>query len=228
MIGVYDRPNVTLHYAQTLDGRIATRTGHARWISCDATLRLAHELRAQHDAVLVGIGTVLADDPRLTVRLVPGASPTRVILDSTLRVPLTAHILTGNDAPTLLATTRAAGAARRALIEDTGAEVAIVESDGDSVSLTALLTILRDRGVGSVLVEGGAAVITSFLRQGLVDRLVVCVAPKIAGAGIEAVGDLGIRQMGDALRLRDPHIEQVGDDLIFDGTVASPVRDSHD
>lgn len=227
MIGVYDRPQVTLHYAQTLDGRIATRTGHARWISCDATLRLAHELRAQHDAVLVGIGTVLADDPRLTVRLVPGASPTRVILDSTLRVPLTAHILTGNDAPTLLATTRAAATARRALIEDTGAEVAIVESDGDSVSLPALLAILRERGVGSVLVEGGAAVITSFLRQGLVDRLIVCIAPKIAGAGIEAVGDLGIRQMGDALRIRDPRIEQVGDDLIFDGRVTAPVRDSH-
>lgn len=227
MIGVYDRPQVTLHYAQTLDGRIATRTGHARWISCDATLRLAHELRAQHDAVLVGIGTILADDPRLTVRLVPGASPTRVILDSTLRVPLTAHILTGNDAPTLLATTRAATTARRALIEDTGAEVAIVESDGDSVSLPALLTILRERGLGSVLVEGGAAVTTSFLRQGLVDRLIVCIAPKIAGAGIEAVGDLGIRQMGDALRIRDPRIEQVGDDLIFDGRVTAPARDSH-
>lgn len=228
MIDNHTRPRVTLHYAQTLDGRIATRTGHAQWISCGQSLRLAHELRAQHDAVLVGVGTVLADDPRLTVRLVPGASPLRVILDSTLRLPLTAHVLTDRAAPTLLATTGDATAARRDLVSRTGTEVLLLEGDDGAVSLPALLDRLGERDIRSVLVEGGSTVITSFLRQGLIDRLVVCVAPKIAGAGIEAIGDLGIRQMGDALRICDMRIELVGDDLVLDGTVSGPAGVAHD
>src|SRR5437868_3803386 len=88
------RPYVTIHYAQTLDGRIATCTGSSQWISGDASLTLAHELRAVHQAVMVGVGTVLADNPRLTVRLVPGRSPVRIVADSTLRLPAEAHVLT--------------------------------------------------------------------------------------------------------------------------------------
>ena len=95
-----NRPRVTLHFAQTLDGRIATRTGCSQWISGPGSLRLAHELRADHDAVMVGAGTVCSDNPRLTVRLVEGHSPLRVIVDSTLRLPLTSNVLTDGQAPT--------------------------------------------------------------------------------------------------------------------------------
>src|SRR5438067_7052606 len=99
------RTRLTIHYAQTLDGRIATRTGHAQWISGEASLRLAHELRAAHQAVMVGVGTVLVDNPRLTVRLTEGTSPRRVVVDSTLRLPLDAHVLTDDAAETIVATT---------------------------------------------------------------------------------------------------------------------------
>src|SRR5436305_10517385 len=102
-----ERPYVTVHYAQTLDGRIATRTGHSQWISCPDTLRFAHQLRADHQVVMVGAGTICADNPRLTVRLVDGASPFRVVVDSGLRLPLWAHVLT-DGGPTLVAATRRA------------------------------------------------------------------------------------------------------------------------
>src|SRR3989454_10464608 len=117
------RPLVTVHYAQTIDGRIASRTGDSRYVSGDGSLRLAHELRAAHDAVLVGIGTVLADDPQLTVRLAPGRSPVRVIVDSRLRIPLDANVLTTKGARTIVATTSLASEERAAQIRARGAEL---------------------------------------------------------------------------------------------------------
>src|SRR5204863_3882022 len=114
-------PLVTVHYAQTIDGRIASRTGDSRWVSGEGSLRLAHELRAAHDAVLVGIGTVVADDPQLTVRLVSGRSPVRVIVDSQLRIPLEANVLTTKDARTIVATTSVASEDHAAAIRARGA-----------------------------------------------------------------------------------------------------------
>src|SRR5438876_1521493 len=123
------RPLVTVHYAQTIDGRIASRTGDARWVGGERSLRLAHELRTAHDAVLVGIGTVLADDPKLTVRLVPGRSPVRVVVDSRLRVPPDASVPATADAPTIVATTPAASEERAAAIRSRGARVLRVNAD---------------------------------------------------------------------------------------------------
>src|SRR5439155_26025105 len=159
--------------------------------SGDGSLRLAHELRAAHDAVLVGIGTVLADDPQLTVRLVPGKSPVRVVVDSQLRIPLDANVLTTRGARTIVATTLVASEERAAAIRAHGAEVLRVKADADGrVDLEDLVARLRDDGIRTVLVEGGRGIITAVLREHLVDRLTVCIAPKVIGEGIAAVGDL--------------------------------------
>jgi 5-amino-6-(5-phosphoribosylamino)uracil reductase/diaminohydroxyphosphoribosylaminopyrimidine deaminase/5-amino-6-(5-phosphoribosylamino)uracil reductase len=214
------RPRVTVHYAQTLDGRIATRTGHAQTISCEASFRLQHELRATHDAVLVGVGTALADDPRLTVRLVEGRSPLRVVVDSTLRIPLDRRLLTDGAAPTLIATTDRARPDRVAAVAALGADVVTLPRDGcDRVDLTALFEHLARRGVASLMIEGGGAVITSVLRERLVDRLVVAIAPKMVGKGVDAVHDLDIRRMGDALTFTEARFEPLDADVIFEGTV---------
>ena len=218
------RPSVTVSYAQTLDGRVATATGESKWISCPDSLRFAHEMRAGHDAVLVGAGTVCSDDPRLTVRHVPGPSPLRVVVDSTLRTPPDAAVLADGAAPgTVLAVTDRVPATHRERAVSLGATVMNLPSDLDGrVDLAALLGELVAIGIGSVMVEGGATLITGFFKAGLVDRLAVCIAPKILGNGIEAIGDLGIRDLSRSLTLADAAVEPYGVDLILSGRIEYP------
>jgi diaminohydroxyphosphoribosylaminopyrimidine deaminase / 5-amino-6-(5-phosphoribosylamino)uracil reductase len=218
------RPVVTLSYAQTLDGRLATSTGSSQWISGQESLRFNHELRAEHDAIMVGVGTVRKDDPRLTVRLARGRDPLRVIVDSTLCTPLTAAVLTKEAASgTVLAVTDRVSAAKCNEVRALGAAVLCLPTDSRGhVDLVALLGALHQMGVSSVLVEGGAGIITALLQARLVDRVVVCVAPKILGAGIEAVGDLGIRELAGALIMTDTSVTRYGVDLVLDGRVEYP------
>jgi riboflavin-specific deaminase-like protein len=218
------RPVVALSYAQTLDGRLVTSTGSSQWISAPESLRFSHELRAEHDAIMVGVGTVRKDDPRLTVRLAAGRDPLRVVVDSTLRTPLTAAVLTERAAPgTVLAVTDRAATAKCDEVRALGATVLCLPTNAAGrVDLVALLAALHQRGVGSVLVEGGAGMITALLQARLVDRLVVCVAPKILGAGIDTVGDLGIRELARALILTDTSVTPYGVDLVLDGRVGYP------
>lgn len=216
------RPRVTVHYAQTLDGRIATRSGNSQWISGEESLLLQHELRAAHDAVMVGVGTVIADNPRLTVRLCTGPQPLRVVMDSRLRLPSEATLLQDGGVPTIVMTTRAAPADRVSLVRELGVAVETVEADGRGrVDLRGALTTLGRRGVRSVLIEGGSELITSALAAGAVDRMIVCLAPKLVGAGIEAVGDLGIARLDEAVPFATWGYRQLGRDLIFDGQVAA-------
>jgi 5-amino-6-(5-phosphoribosylamino)uracil reductase/diaminohydroxyphosphoribosylaminopyrimidine deaminase/5-amino-6-(5-phosphoribosylamino)uracil reductase len=212
------RPVVTIAYAQTLDGRLATATGSSRWISGGESLRYTHALRAEHDAIAVGVGTVLADNPRLTVRLAAGSDPLRVVVDSTLRTPLDAAVLAeGAACGTLLAVTERAPAARRAQAEALGATVLVLPRAGEAVDLPALLDALDARGVRTLMVEGGARLITAFLRAGLAERLALTIAPKILGTGIEAVGDLGIRDLGLAVTLEEVTLTRYGADLVVEG-----------
>jgi 3,4-dihydroxy 2-butanone 4-phosphate synthase/GTP cyclohydrolase II len=213
------RPYVALKFAQTVDGRIASGTGDAKWISSEAERRISHALRAACDAVLVGVGTVLADDPQLTVRLVPGASPVRVVLDSALRLPLGANVLS-SDAPTLVVTSEHSDPERRRQVRAAGAGVRTVPAGPDGVDLDAALAVLRSEGIGSLLVEGGGRVITSMVRHRVADRLVVAVAPTILGTGTDAVGELGVDRIADAVRLTHRTVHVLPDDILLAWDVA--------
>jgi GTP cyclohydrolase II len=213
------RPYVVLKYAQTVDGRIATRRGEAKWISSEAERRISHGLRAACDAVLVGVGTAIIDDPQLTVRMVPGPSPLRVVLDSTLRLPSTARVL-DERAGTVVITTGPSSEERRAALRARSVGVHVVDAGPRGVDLASALQTLRGLGVGSLLVEGGARVITSFFAEKLVDRLVVGIAPTIMGTGVEAVGDLGVARVAESIRLINRSVHRAGGDLL----VAADVR----
>jgi diaminohydroxyphosphoribosylaminopyrimidine deaminase / 5-amino-6-(5-phosphoribosylamino)uracil reductase len=218
------RPIITVSYAQTLDGRLATTSGSSQWISSPESLRFTHALRSKHDAVMVGAGTACKDDPRLTVRLVPGKDPLRIVVDSALRTPLTAAVLANGAATgTVLAVTERAPTDRCDEVRSLGATVLQLPSGIDGrVDLNALLSELYALGVTSVMVEGGATLITSFLCNRLVDRIAVCIAPKILGSGIEAVGDLGICNLTDSLILTDTSVIPSGVDIILDSYVEYP------
>jgi riboflavin-specific deaminase-like protein len=211
-----NRPYVVLKYAQTLDGRIATGDGDSKWISGPEERRVAHAMRAACDAVVVGAGTVLADDPLLTVRMVPGASPIRVVLDSTLIVPPDAQVF-GPNAATVVLTCERSSPDRRAALQRGGVKVEVVRQAPDGIDLADGLARLLALGIRSVLVEGGARVITSMLRERLVDRVVVAVAPILLGKGTEAVGDLGASLVADGLRLLNRTVHQLGPDLLVAG-----------
>jgi GTP cyclohydrolase II len=209
-----DRPFVVLKYTQALDGRIAAAAGDRDQGSGEAETLVSHALRAACDAVLVGVGTVLADDPRLTVRAIPGRSPARVILDSRLRSPLAAAVFEP-DAPTFVMTgsqvshqrKRRALMARHIAIRD-------VPSASAGLDIAAVLQRLRSEGMRSVLVEGGARVLASVLAADLADRVIVSVSPQILGRGADAFGELHRQRTNDALRLERHSVHLVGGSII--------------
>jgi riboflavin-specific deaminase-like protein len=208
-----------LKYASTLDGRIATRTGDARWISGEPERQVSHAMRAGCDAVLVGVGTLLQDDPQLTVRMVPGSSPVRVVLDSWLRTPLTAQVLS-DDAATVLLCRPDADPGRREALVAAGATVREVAPGPDGLRVDDALGLLRGMGISSLLVEGGGRVLTSMLRTGTADRVVVSLSPTIIGAGIEAVGAMGVDRVADGVRLVNRSVFLAGDDVLLGFDIA--------
>ena len=214
-------PYVTVKYAQTLDGRIATKTGNSQWISSEALRKYVHRLRAVNDCIMVGVGTVIADDPQLTVRYVRGKNPLRVVVDSKLRIPLRSSVLK-DDSPqrTIVDTTSKARSRKVTSVKNLGAEVLVVKKDKNGgVSLRDLLRELGKRGIASVMVEGGSEIITSLLKANLVDKMIILTAPKIMGKGLEAIGDLGVCKIKDAIKFSSFKTMQKGDDFVFEGYI---------
>jgi len=215
------RPVVTLAYAQTLDGRIAARDGSSRWISGAESLTRTHQLRASHDAIMVGIGTVLHDDPRLTVRLAAGRDPVRVVIDRTLRTPVSAAVLRdGAGVGTWIVCAENAPRAQRDALCATGATlITVPEAANQHLDLATTLQMLSIRGIGSVMLEGGSRLITSMLVAKLIDRVAITIAPKLLGAGVAVFGDLGINSMAQALQLDTPHYTPCGADIWIEAEV---------
>lgn len=216
------RPHVTWKFAATLDGRSAAADGTSQWITGPAAREDVHRLRARCDAIVAGSGTVLADDPRLTVRGLdrPAShrAPLRVVADARARTPLTASVLDGA-APTLVAVAEDAG--DTAALEARAAVTRLPRAAGDTggLDLTALLSELRAREIVSVLLEGGPTLAGSFLERGLVDRVVAYVAPTLLGAGAAALGPAGVDTLARAHHLDIEEITTVGPDLRITATV---------
>lgn len=212
------RPLYTLKLATTLDGRIATHAGHSRWITGAVARAWGHGLRASHDAIMVGIGTALADDPELTCRL-PGLedrSPIRIIVDSRLRLPLTSRLVrSAARLPTWMATRADIDGDRRRAFEDCGLEVLALPPDASgNPNLQDLGAVLAGRGLTRVLVEGGARLAASLLRADLVDRLEWFRAPRIIGGdGIPAVVAFGVNALEDSADFARAEVRKAGDDL---------------
>ncbi len=219
------RPLVALKVATSLDGRIAhpEQTAETRWITALPARQHAHRLRAACDAILVGIGTVLADDPLLTVRHVRGRHPLRVVLDSQLRLPDGARVL-GPDAPTVIFTTDDASPLRRQRLRDAGHDVVVAPSDARGrVDPQAVLWSLARREIRSVLLEGGRGIYTAFLRAGLVDRVHVFVAPTVlGGGGLGWTGDIGPDGGPRGWRLAGRRVRAVGPDVLIEGYLRGP------
>ena len=221
-----NRPYVILKAGMTLDGQIATSSGEAKWITSKPSRREVHQLRAGVDAVLIGVGTVRADNPSLTARVgarltrLATQQPLRVVVDSRLRTPRNAKVLRRVDgARTLIATTRLAPASRRLALQRRGVEVAVLPHVHGRVSLPAIMRELGKRGIASLLVEGGAEINAAMLKAKLVQRVRLYVAPSLLG-GIDAKGMIGGKSPGRltaALKLKHVRTRSLGDDLVVEG-----------
>lgn len=211
-------PFVTLKLASTLDGRIATGKGEAKWITGAKSRRLVHEMRSKHDAVMVGSGTAVKDDPRLNVRGIKGsAQPVKVVLDRRLRISGGAKIFSGGG-PVLIYTGKRASRKKQEALRALGATVVVVAETKEGLSLKRVCRDLATRGIVSVMVEGGATLAASMIRAGLVDRLSIFYAPKLLGSdGIAMIGELKVARLKNSPKLKKVRVRSIGEDILIEG-----------
>jgi len=210
------KPFVILKSAITLDGKIATASSHSKWITSEDARRDVHQLRHETGSILVGVQTVIEDNPSLTTRLEGGRNPVRIVLDSKLRIPIEAKVVTDKEAPTWIFTTSNHDGEKRKQLEEKGVKV-FVTSGEKHVNLSEMLEIVGEHSVSSLLIEGGGQVNASFIEQKLINKLELYIAPKIAG-GKEAptfVEGKGIEKMSDALEFTNVTVIQLGKDYKF-------------
>ncbi len=215
-------PFVILKVAQSLDGKIATAGGESRWITSEQARTYTHRLRAQVDGVMVGIGTLLRDDPRLTVRI--GAKqtrqPFRIVVDSTLRIPLDAQIIQQPPpGKTLIATTAQASQVRIRELERRGVKVLVTKEQEGRVDLADLMRLLGEMGMMTLMIEGGSELNASAIRQGIVDKVLFFITPRIIGGqdAKSSIGGVSPKHLSASIPVRDFKIKRIGPDLLLEG-----------
>lgn len=226
---VEKEPFVILKTAMTLDGKIATAQGKSKWITGPESRQYVHRLRNKVAGIMAGIGTVLTDDPSLTARVPEGVDPVRIIVDSSLRIPLTAKVL-NLPGHTIIATTRQSDPAKREILDTSGsAKVILADGPDGRVDLKFLMKQLGAQGIDSVLLEGGAELNWSMLKAGLVDRVMMFIAPKILGGAraVTPVGGDGFADLDLALELEDLSVQHFGADTLIEGCIKQGGNNVH-
>jgi len=225
-------PLMVLKTAMTLDGKIATAEGHSKWISSEASREYAHQLRHRYAAIMAGIGTVLADDPSLNTRIPGGVDPHRIIVDTHARIPLTAKLLNLPDSParTIIATTALAPVDKVAALKSSGAQVLILPVKDGHVDLSALVRALGDLDIDSVLIEGGADLNYSLLKEGCIHQVIAFIAPMLIGGKTakSPIGGEGIDDLNDAVRLENIKIQMIGEDVMITGKITNNIINNID
>lgn len=214
-------PYVVMKYAMTMDGKIATRTGASQWITGEMARKRVHQDRHRHSAIMVGVGTVLADDPMLTCRIPGGKDPIRIVCDTRLRTPLNAKVVTTASTVRTILATACPDVLRQKPYLDVGCEIVTVPEKDGHLDLMQLMKALGQSGIDSVLLEGGGTLNWSALECGIVKKVQAYIAPKLFG-GMEArspVGGAGIALPGEAVQLTQPKISKMGEDILLESEV---------
>lgn len=216
------RPFVLMKYAMSLDGKISTATGKSKWISCEKSRRDVHKLRNNLSAIMVGINTVIKDNPMLNCRIEGGNDPIRIIVDSNLRIPLDSKIVnTSNNISTIVATTHKADKDKIKLLEERNVEVIVAKEKDGRVDITSLIDKLGEKKIDSILLEGGSEINFSCLQEGIVDKVRIYIAPKILGGNNAkgAVGGRGVSEMIESFNIENIDISTIGSDIVVEGYV---------
>jgi diaminohydroxyphosphoribosylaminopyrimidine deaminase/5-amino-6-(5-phosphoribosylamino)uracil reductase len=213
-------PYVTLKAALTLDGKIADIHRESKWVSSSQSRKHVHELRSKYDAVLIGAGTVRKDDPNLTVRLVEGRNPYRIVVDSALSIRSSNKLFQNNgDKKLIIVTSRNSIEKKNKIkrLENCGARIVFVNEDGKKkIDLKDALKELSKMQISSILVEGGGEIFTSFIFKNLFDDIVLFISPKFLGAGLPVINDIGIKSLRNAFKIKIGNVERIGDDLLVE------------
>ncbi len=213
-------PYVTLKAAQTIDGKIADVHRESKWISSSQSRKYVHELRTKYDAVLIGAGTVKRDDPNLTVRLVEGRNPFRIVIDTTLSIRSSNKLFQNNSDKKLIVVTSKNNAEKKNKIKrltNCGAQIVFVNEDGkNKLDLKAALKELSKLQISSILVEGGGEIFTSFIHKNLFDDIFLFISPKFLGAGLPVINDIGIKSIRNSFKVKIASVEKIGDDILVE------------
>ncbi len=211
------RPFVIVKAAMSLDGKIATTTGHSKYITGREARKLVHQIRAEIDAIMVGSKTILKDNPQLTPRLVKGRSPIKIVVDSKLSIPLNANVIKKEPNKLIIATTKKANKAKIKKLQQKGANILIIAAKKGMVDLNELMKELGKLEITSIMIEGGAELNAEAIRSKIVDKILFFIAPGLIGNGLGAIGDLGIRNVDRSVKLKHLTSKKVGKDILIEG-----------